>query len=80
MGGNVVPHGVGEKRPGSEVERGSETFGDFDEEKLGEIRGFLERIGGVKKIEKKRIEGERKQRGEMKMKKGKQRRKRWKHD
>lgn len=80
MRGNVVPHRLGEKRPGKRVERRAQAFGGFDEEKLGEIGGVLERVGGVEEVGEEGIEGEGKQRRKVMMKEGKQRRKRRKHD
>ena len=80
MRGNVVPHRVGEKRPGEGGKRRSEAFSDFDEEQLGEIGGVLERDGGVEEIGEEGIEREGKKRRKMVMKEGKERRKRGKHD
>ena len=80
MRGNVVPHRLGEKRPGKRVERRAQAFCGFDEEKLGEIGGVLERVGGVEEVGEEGIEGEGKQRRKVMMKEGKQRRKRRKHD
>ena len=78
--GNVVPHRLGEKRPGEGGKRRSEAFCDFDEQQLGEIGGVLERDGGVEEIGEEGIEREGKKRRKMVMKEGKERWKRGKHD
>lgn len=78
--GNVVPHRLGEKRPGEGGERRSQAFRDFDEQQLGEIGGVLERDGGVEEIGEERIEREGKKRRKVMVKEGKERGKRGKHD
>lgn len=80
MRGNVVPHRLGEKRPGEGGERRSQAFRDFDEQQLGEIGGVLERDGGVEEIGEERIEREGKKRRKVMVKEGKERGKRGKHD